>query len=271
MNAADLDAVPDLGVGRYLALGSLAFRQRLAQPAQLLGIAGFYVLLLCVFAKLYQVLLGGEAAGAAGPRECVWYIAITELILCATPRFHLDIEQDVRLGDVAYQLTRPTSYLGFRLVIAAAELAANLLVLSGIGLVVSYALVGLPADPRVLIAVVPLILLASLLWLLFTAAVGLSAFWVQDTAPVYWIFQKSVFVLGGLWVPLQFYPDWLRSLAMALPFSAMLYTPARALFGTTIPRLAGDVSTLLVWCSLAALLLGYVYHRALRALDVHGG
>lgn len=271
MNGSTTDLPPDLGIARYFALAALAFRQRLAQPAHLLGIAGFYVLLLFVFAKLYQVLLADEPVGKAGPRECLWYIAITELILCAAPRFHLDIEQDVRLGDVAYQLTRPTSYLGFRLAIAVAELSANLVVLGAIGFAVSCALVGLPADPRVLIAVVPLILFASLLWLLCTAMVGLSAFWVQDTAPVYWIFQKSAFVLGGLWVPLQFYPDWLRSLALALPFSAMLYTPARALFGTTIPRLGGDMSILIVWCSLAALLLGFIHARALRALDVHGG
>lgn len=256
---------------KYWAVWALSFRQRFAQPAVLLASAGYYVLVLCVFAKLYQVLLAQEPAGAAGAREYLWYIAITEWIICAMPRFHLDIEQDVRLGELAYQLTRPTSYLGFRLSIAGAELCANLLLLGVVGVAVACALVGPPADPGVLLEALPLAVLASLLWVLCTAAIGLTAFWVQDTQPLYWIFQKGVFVLGGLLVPLHLYPDWMRQAAIALPFSALLYTPARVVFGTDASGYGLSLAQSLLWCALAALLLRFVHGRALRTLDLHGG
>jgi ABC-2 type transport system permease protein len=123
--------------------------------------------------------------------------------LCSQPRFHLDIEQDVRLGDVACQLMRPTSYVGFRLALAGAELCVNLLLLAPVGLIATGLLVGPPAEPLALLAALPLAMLASLAWMFCTAAIGLCAFWVQDTAPIYWVFQKSVFVLGGLIVPLD--------------------------------------------------------------------
>jgi ABC-2 type transport system permease protein len=263
--------LPEPDGGKYFALCSMAFRQRLREPAVLLANAIHYVLFLCVFAQLYRVLLSGQPRGAHGPRDYLWYIAITEWILCALPRFHLDIEQDVRIGDVAYQLTRPTSYLGFRLSIAAAEFCANLVLLAVVGVLAACALVGPPADPGALFAALPLALLACLLWMLCTAAIGLSAFWLQDTAPLFWIFQKSVFVLGGLWVPLQFYPDWLRTLALALPFSAMLYTPAQVVFGADAEDWALSLGRLCVWCAAAGLLLRFVHARALRALDLHGG
>ena len=263
--------LPEPDAGKYYALWAMAFRQRLREPVVLLAAAIHYALFLCVFAQLYRVLLADQPKGAHGPREYLWYIAITEWILCALPRFHLDIEQDVRIGDVAYQLTRPTSYLGFRLSIAAAEFCANLVLLAVVGLCVGFALVGAPEDPYALIAAVPLALLACLLWMLCTAAIGLSAFWVHDTAPLFWVFQKSVFVLGGLWVPLQLYPDWLRTLALALPFSAMLYTPAQVVFGAGADDWALSLGRLIAWCAAAALVLHVVHARALRALDVHGG
>lgn len=255
----------------YCALFRLAFRQRIAEPAELLASAAYYVLTLWVFARLYEVLLAGAAGSTGGVREYVWYIAITEGILCAMPRFHLDIEQDVRLGDIAYQLTRPTAYLGFRLSVAAAQLCANLLLLGAIGWTVGVALVGPPADARVLVAAVLLVPLASLLWLLCTAIVGLSAFWVDDTQPIYWMFQKSAFVLGGLFVPLHLYPDWLREIALALPFSALLYAPARMVFGADARVGLLTLVQLLLWCGLTALLLRFVYARAQRTLDLHGG
>jgi hypothetical protein len=33
-----------------------------------------------------------------------------------------------------------------------------------------------------------------------------ASFWLQEVAPVYWVWQKLLFVLGGLMLPLQVYP-----------------------------------------------------------------
>jgi hypothetical protein len=41
-----------------------------------------------------------------------------------------------------------------------------------------------------------------------TIAIGLLDVWGQYARPVYWIWQKSLFVLGGLMLPLSLYPSW---------------------------------------------------------------
>jgi ABC-2 type transport system permease protein len=260
-----------LAFAKYRAVWLTAFRQRLCEPAVLAGAALQYAFLLFVFSRMWPVMLAGEPDAAARANRYLWYLTVTEWILCAQPRFHLDIENDVRLGDIAYQLLRPTSYVGFRLAFAAAELCVNLLLLAPIGLCVTTLLVGPPAEPLALLAALPLGLLASSCWLLCTAMIGLSAFWVQDTNPLYWIFQKAAFVLGGLMVPLDLYPAWLRATALSLPFSALLYLPAHGVLGSGTAGVLADGARIALWSFGAALGLRFVYRRALRVLDAHGG
>jgi ABC-2 type transport system permease protein len=89
--------------------------------------------------------------------------------------------------------------------------------------------------------------------------------------PVYWVWQKLVFVLGGLFVPLEIYPGWLREIALWTPFAAMLHGPGRMAFGWQ-PELALLVAAkLFFWGVAVSALLYLVYRRALRVLDVNGG
>jgi len=101
--------------------------------------------------------------------------------------------------------------------------------------------------------------------------IGLSAFLVEDVSAFMWIYQKLAFMLGGMLIPLDFYPDWLQAIAKALPFSSITYGPAR-LFVTPTVELFINVMTLqIVWVVILALLLTFSYRRGVAYLTVNGG
>jgi ABC-2 type transport system permease protein len=262
---------PRRAIRKYAAVAGTAFRQGLRERGALVARVGFYMVILLIFSRLWDLVAAHGAVGAS-KRELVWYLAITEWVVLSLPLIHLQIEADVRTGDIAYRLPRPISYLGFRLSESLGDLALRLgvLAIAGVGLAWTMA-GGPPEDPRGLWLALPLGLLASFVGLCFHAAIGLCAIWLQDSTPVYWVWQKLAFVLGGLFVPLEVYPDWLRDLAFWTPFSAMMHGPGRMAFGWQ-PELAGLMAAkLLGWGALAVLLLAFVYRRSLRALDVNGG
>ena len=74
-------------------------------------------------------------------------------------------------------------------------------------------------------------IVAGVVSVFFHAAIGCAAFWLQDASPVYWIWQKFNFVLGGLILPLSLYPEWLQKVAYLSPFSALLNGTGRCAFG----------------------------------------
>ena len=79
------------------------------------------------------------------------------------------------------------------------------------------------------------------------------AFWLRDTRSAWFIYQKLVFVLGGMLLPLEVLPRGLELTAKILPFAAFAYAPGRLAAGHVEPWwLAVQVAWLVVLTVAAA-------------------
>lgn len=254
----------------YLAAARLAARDQASGGAEAVGRAAFLAVLLLIFSSLWRHV----PTGAAGtdPTTLLWYLALTEWVFLSVPSVHLTLERDVRTGDVAYRLPRPVSYLGMRVAEALGVAAVRLVVLgvtagglaAGLG-------GGLPAHPAGLLVAVPLGGLAVLLGILAQAAVGATAPWIEDVSPLYWVWQKAAFVLGGLIVPLHLYPEGLRRVVEWTPFAVLLNGPASAVFAPDAASVARTAALLVGWVLVFAWTARAVHRRGLSSLGVHGG
>jgi ABC-2 type transport system permease protein len=252
-----------------LAIAVVAARQAATARAEIAARAGLYVVILLVFSRLWRATPGAAGAGAT---ELLWYVAATEWVLLSVPLVHLELERDVRQGDVAILLARPVPWLSRRIAEAMGQLVVRLATLGVVGLVAARLLGGAwPADPRGLPLALVVGVAGGTFGVLAQAAIGVSAVWMHDVAPVYWIWQKLAFVLGGLLLPLALYPAWLRTTAEWTPFAAFLNGPGRLAMGLDVPSALRDAALLVAWTVAAALLLRTLHRRALRVLDVNGG
>jgi ABC-2 type transport system permease protein len=257
-------------LSKYLAFAQMGLAEARAEPGELYARVAFLVVILGVFSALWQAV-GGAGSGAGDRATMVWYLAMTEWVLMSAPLLHFDIEAEVRRGDVAYQIARPVSYLGAHLARGVGALVMRAPVLLVAACATGLVFGGWPAHPATIAFVVALGIAAMFVMSIWYAALGLLAFWLGDIAPVYWIWQKLTFVLGGLLLPLSFYPDIVIRIAKATPFPALLTGPAsfvlaRPVFGT-LELLAWLVVWLIV-ASAAALLL---FRSATRTLQLNGG
>lgn len=271
------------GLDKYLAIAALSFRQRLDDRAVLVGRVMFYAIILAIYSRLWRAVLGGAAPlGASGaalgdralgqsPSGYVWYLAVTEWIMLAQPSIYLEIEADVRNGDVAYQLSRPLSYVGAKLSAALGELGLRWLVLGASGLLLGRVFGGEWPSPDGMLGALLVGALASVVMLLAYTAIGLSAFWLHDVMPAYLIWQKLSFVLGGLMLPIGIYPDWLRSIAQHTPFAAMLYGPGQLVARGSAEGALRLLLTLAAWGALFLTIVVLLERRARRDVCLHGG
>lgn len=105
--------------------------------------------------------------------------------------------------------------------------------------------------------------------LLYTL-IALPALWINDAEPLYYILDKSMLILGGAYVPVALYPDWLRAIADYTPMGA-------SVFGSRIFD-AGFVSAAPAYLAVQALWIvvtwgavTYVFWLAKRHMTVNGG
>ena len=247
---------------KYGAVALAAARRALAERGAVVGRVVFLGVILFVFSRIWGLLGARGALAGSAQHDLVWYLAVTEWCVLSLPPVFLAIEADVRSGDVACRLVRPISYVGAQLAEALGETGLRLAVLGPAAALFAFAIAGgPPSDPRGLALAVPLGLLANALAALSLVAIGLSAFWIVDTSPVFWIWQKLLFVLGGLLLPLDLYPEWLRAAARLSPFPAMVFGPGRHALGFA-PREA-------LVTALAGALLAWLARRARARLTVN--
>ena len=260
-------------MSKYMAFATLGLRQARAEPGELLGRAFFFVLILGVFSAVWRAVAesGVSTGGGTQPAELLWYLAATEWVLMSAPSVQFQMEEDIRRGDVAYQIARPASWLGARLAHGLGELVVRAPVMLVVACVAAWILAGPPKRPMALAVAIAFGLVASAVTTLFHVAIGIAAFWLGDVAPAYWIWQKLLFVLGGLLLPLQFYPALFVRIAQLTPFPALLAGPAS--LATSEPLMPAGVLalTLAAWALVGWVIARAAFDRAVRRLHVNGG
>ena len=261
-----------MNVRAHAATFACSFRERLRYPAESLGFAVFLPALLFVFASLWTATSRAHPLGGWTPARLVLYLLVTELVTMSPGWAHQAIAASVRSGDVAGDLLRPVHWVPMQLARTLGNACARFLILLAAGSVALVALFGAPRlDVRGVVAVSVLLPLAIALDCCARVLVGLLAFWFEESSPFFWIWQKLAFVMGGLMIPLDLYPPWLQSAAACLPFSAMIYGPARALVAFDAHEAASALARLLAWLAVAVLLLTLTFSRASRRLALNGG
>ncbi len=260
---------------RYVFVLWTSARQQWVYRSEIVARAVQMVLFMGVFMALWTTAYGvsgqAELAGYS-LAQMVWYLAMTETVTLSTSRIFVEISEAVKAGDLAYTLARPLSYPFFQVANSlggsAPKLMLNLLTASA---VVALGIRQPAGSPAGLLAFLGLAGLALLLDALIAVLIGLTAFWIEEVNPVYWIYNKLLFTVGGLFLPLELFPEWLQRVVRWLPFQFIAYTPARAFVafepGGVLQGLAGQLAYIVAFTALVLL----VWHRAQRRMVVHGG
>jgi ABC-2 type transport system permease protein len=263
------------GWRKYRDVAVVSLQTALAYPVDVLARAGFMAIVIFVFSQLWTVtfsLADRPTVGGFDLSGMLWYLVLTETIVMSCPRTFNKIDREVKSGDLAYMLNRPYNYAIFQYAtyLGSALLALPINFTVGAGL--ALALAGPPHVPGAAWPAIALaVLLAISLNFVVELAIGLLAFWFEDTYAFFWIYQKTVFTLGGLFLPIEVFPSTLRALAAHLPFTSIAYAPARLASSFSVGAFLETIGTQVVWiCALAAL-AALIYRGGVRRLSLNGG
>lgn len=185
-----------------------------------------------------------------------------------------DVEETIRSGDVVSDLSKPFSYVGFWLARDLGRASFFVLFRMTPILLLGQLLFGLhwPSSPGAWLAFVISLVMATTVSFGWRFLINLSAFWTTDARGLGGLAAAAALFLGGFVVPVRFFPDWLQTIAFALPFNAFIQTPSD-LF---VERIQGwDAVVLLVqqaiWAIVLLLIAQLVTIAATRRVVIQGG
>jgi ABC-2 type transport system permease protein len=260
---------------KYFSVLWIDIRQQLAYRGEFLVrgvmIAMFMSIFVALWSTVYAIGGGSEIAGFR-LSQVIWYLAMTETVILSGSRIYLEISDAVKSGDLAYTLIRPYSYLGFQIAHSLGSTFPRMLLNFTIASLVIVPFVrrietSLPGIAGFLL----LALLSAVLDAMIAVLIGLGAFFIEEVQPLHWIYSKLLMSVGGMFLPLDMFPAWLRRISDLLPFRFIIYAPARTFVAFEIDFFIRALVGQAMYIVVIAAILTLVWRWGQRRVVTHGG
>ena len=260
---------------KYVAVLQVSIANNLAYIMEVLFRSLFMIAVVFILSQLWKTTFssrGAKLISGFSINTMIWYLICAETIALSLPALTRRIDLEVRSGQLAYLLGRPCSYIFYNFAQYLGERLVRLLLNALVGMTLGLLVAGVPDWNWIGLLACPLaIFLAVCIDFVAYFSIGLLAFWTEETQSFVLVFNRLTLVLGGVLAPLEIFPQPLRSIAQALPFSAILYGPAR-----TLVHFEGDRFALLliqqgVTLAIGSVILLLMYSVAIRRVTLNGG
>ncbi|MCE5293600.1 MAG: ABC-2 family transporter protein [Chlamydiales bacterium] len=259
-------------IDKYWAVFALHFIQGAKNSKALIGTSIFLLTCLVIFAHIWQAASHHAEIARYAPELLLWYIAFNQWILVASQDINIEIQEELQTGSLAYSMIRPISYLGMKFTQGLGRLMAQNLFLGAVSLVFTALWTGhVPFSFGEGSAMFFVGIMASILSLIAQMIIGVCCFWLQDSTPLSWVFEKLLFVCGGLLLPLSCYPEWLQTAAHYTPFPCMLGNRSALVFDCRYDLFLDVCLSLGAWMIICTGILRLLFWRGMKILNVQGG
>lgn len=260
---------------KYWWISLTSAKSNLAYLAEIGSRVFFLGVILYIFLRLWQVTYsetGSQTLGGLSLPQMLWYLAITESIILSGPRVAQSVDQDVRTGAISIHFIRPLSYPLYCMFNTLGERAVRFFVNMSVGALISVVFVGfVPMNLFGFFCFLTVLPLAFVIDFLGNFLIGLAAFWLEDTNGLVLIYSRMTMILGGMLIPLELFPDTWQTTLKLLPFSAVVYGPARLFVAPDLSFYQDILIRQVIACIFFALAVAFVFRIASRRVFANGG
>jgi ABC-2 type transport system permease protein len=260
----------------YVDVARTAYRRQLiyrwANLAGLLTNIFFGAIFSYVIIALYQAR---PVAAGYDVQDTLRYIWLAQAMVMVVLTFGwYDLMLMIRSGEVVSDLSKPCDFYWYWF---SREIGRSVYFLLFRGIptyLAGMALFGLGAqgDWKAWLAYAVSLPLAAMIGIAYRFLFNIVAFWVLEARAVAGFATAIALFFAGSYVPLPFFPPWLRAIAIWLPFNGLMNVPAQIFLGklTGIALLLG-LGLQLFWVVLLTLSVRLLTSIAARRVIVQGG
>jgi ABC-2 type transport system permease protein len=241
----------------------------------ILGFITFFMMLF-VFICLWNYIYSDSANIINGytMEQMIWYVILTEIMWFGSRNATLSrqISEDIKSGTIAYGINKPYHYILYIIAKHLGEITVKMLLFVGAGLVIGGVFVG--AIPGFKISRLPFILISALLGTLINAFLRMSisvlSFWIEDSTPFHWIYDKLIIVVGMLF-PVEMFPVWAQPAIRCSPIFVVTYGPAKLVIDYSHSVFLQVLSVQLIYFTVTLFILLAMFQGGVKKLNVNGG
>ena len=241
----------------------------------LLGFVNFIVMMF-VFLNLWEYIYldSSQIINGYTISQMIWYVLVTETLWFGSKNKNLmkQINQDIKSGNIAYNINKPYNYVFYIIAKHLGEITIKFIAFSIIGIIMGVLFVG--SIQSFNIVNLPLILITTLLGILINSvlriAISLISFWIEDSTPFHWVYDKLILVVGTIF-PIEMFPSFIRPILQCTPIFVVTYGPAKLLIDFTMGKFIQVLIAQTIYLIITIAVVLILYKKGAKKLNVNGG
>lgn len=241
----------------------------------LVGFIGYFIILF-IFLNLWEYIYSdpNELINGYSMSQMIWYVIITEILWMSLGGRKLcrKICNDVRGGNIAYNLNKPYNYIGYSMASHLGTIALKMFMYTILGMIMGVVFLGGFPTLNIFSIVAVLItgILATAISILLITFIGLFSFVIEDANPFYWLYSKFILVLGTIF-PIEYFPTFLQPILTFSPIYVVSYGPAKLFVDFTWENFASVLVAQVIYLFIGYFLCTLIYKKGVKNLNVNGG
>ena len=241
----------------------------------MIGFISFFIMIF-VFVNLWNYVYQDESQLINGysMNQMIWYVLVTEVLWFGTRNKTLikQISFDIKTGNIAYNINKPYNYVFYMIARHLGEITIKLLLFIGFGIFLGILMIGV--IPGFSFANIPLIIITVILGILINSIIriiiSVISFWIEDSTPFHWIYDKLILVLGTIF-PIEMFPIWLQPIIKCTPVFAVNYGPAKLIIDFSMTMFWNILAVQIIYLVVSCVILLSLYKIGTKRLNVNGG
>ena len=235
-----------------------------------------YLIMLFILFNLYRYLYSDskELINGYTMNQMVWYVIFTEVLWSTLSgrKFCHKISEDVKGGNIIYNINKPYSYIGYVLASHLGETFIKGIIYTVLAMIMGYIFLGVFPNLNILslLAILLVSILAIIISSLIIICIGLLSFKIEDSNPIYWLYSKIILILGTIF-PIEFFPKSIQPILNYSPIYVTTYGPAKLFVNFNIDLFINVLISQLFYLIVIYFLCLLMYKKGVKKLNVNGG
>lgn len=239
------------------------------------GFIGYFIMIFILF-NLWEYLYSDptEIINGYSMTSMMWYVVITEILYSVVDGRNLcnKISEDVKGGNIAYNINKPYSYIGYAVSTHFGNIFVKFIIYSVLAVLLGFLFIG--SFPNISIIGILFLIVSMFLGLLISTllvlSIGLFSFFIEDSGPFYWVYSKLILVMGTLF-PIEYFPLFAQKILVYTPVYVVNYGPAKLFVDFSIDKGVLILFAQIVYVFIAYSICSLIYRKGVKNINVNGG
>lgn len=261
---------------KYLVIYKSVLIENLQYAANI--VMGFisYFIFIFIFIKLWDYIYDDPTKLIAGytKTQMIWYVMITEMMWHGggSSTITWQAAADIRCGNIAYHVNKPYHYALYILSKYMGECSIKMPMYAafcmGMGILMVGRIPGLGITGFIAGSIS--VLFGITINAVFKLSISLISFWIEDSNPFQWLYNKTLLIVGTLF-PIEIFPAFLQPFFKLTPIYTVCYGPAKLFVDFSPEKFLEITSAQVIYLAAGFMFVFFIYGKGAKKLYVNGG